>query len=86
MDPYIEACGLWAYFHNALIAEIYRVLNEVLPRRYVARHEPTVAVRYAVCFDLESSRTPPFLECEPDDGMVAFQRPVADEALVALRD
>jgi hypothetical protein len=37
MDPYIEACGLWADFHNALIAEIYRVLNEVLPRRYVAR-------------------------------------------------
>jgi hypothetical protein len=37
MDPYIEACGLWGDFHNALIAEIYRVVSEVLPRGYVAR-------------------------------------------------
>jgi hypothetical protein len=37
MDPYIEACGLWGDFHNALIAEIYRAVSEALPRGYVAR-------------------------------------------------
>src|SRR5947209_10073947 len=37
MDPYIEACGLWGDFHDALIAEISRVVSEVLPRGYVAR-------------------------------------------------
>jgi hypothetical protein len=37
MDPYVEACGLWADFHSALIAEIQRALSEVLPRGYVAR-------------------------------------------------
>jgi hypothetical protein len=37
MDPFIEACDLWADFHNALIAEISRTLCEVLPKGYVAR-------------------------------------------------
>ncbi len=34
MDPYIEACGLWADFHDDLIAEIKRSLAARLPERY----------------------------------------------------
>jgi len=34
MDPYIEACGLWADFHDDLIAEIKRSLAARLPDRY----------------------------------------------------
>jgi hypothetical protein len=37
MDPFIEACGLWGDFHNALIAEICRTLCDVLPKGYAAR-------------------------------------------------
>jgi hypothetical protein len=34
MDPYIEACGLWAGFHGHLIEAIYRAIAKVLPREY----------------------------------------------------
>ncbi len=34
MDPYIEATGLWADFHDDLIAEIKRSLAGRLPERY----------------------------------------------------
>ncbi len=34
MDPYIEAGGLWADFHDDLIAEIKRSLAARLPERY----------------------------------------------------
>src|SRR5579859_7862674 len=37
MDPYIEASGLWADFHDDLIAEIKRALTAVLPDRYYAQ-------------------------------------------------
>jgi hypothetical protein len=37
MDPYIEACGLWADFHFNLIAEITRALTAVVPERYLVR-------------------------------------------------
>lgn len=36
MDPFIEARGLWADFHDNLIVEIQRALNERLPDRYEA--------------------------------------------------
>ncbi len=34
MDPYIESCGLWADFHDDLIAEIKRALAAQLPEHY----------------------------------------------------
>jgi hypothetical protein len=37
MDPFIEASGLWGDFHQDLITAVKRELNQVLPRRYVAR-------------------------------------------------
>lgn len=37
MDPYIEARGLWADFHDKLIVEIDRSLSRTLPDRYVVR-------------------------------------------------
>jgi hypothetical protein len=36
MDPFIEARGLWADFHDNLIVEMQRALNELLPDRYEA--------------------------------------------------
>jgi hypothetical protein len=36
MDPFIEARGLWADFHDNLIVEIQRALNEHLPAGYEA--------------------------------------------------
>jgi hypothetical protein len=36
MDPFIEARGLWADFHDNLIVELQRALNERLPERYEA--------------------------------------------------
>ena len=37
MDPYIEVSHLWEDFHNCLIADVQRVLSEILPDRYVVR-------------------------------------------------
>jgi hypothetical protein len=65
MDPYIEACGLWADFHSALIAEIQRTLNEVLPRGYVAR---TGKRSYLVLAEAEEKSERPF---EPDVSVTA---------------
>lgn len=37
MDPFIEARGLWADFHDKLIVEIANALNQSLPPRYAAQ-------------------------------------------------
>jgi Protein of unknown function (DUF4058) len=37
MDPFIEGCGLWGDFHDALIQEIKNALGEHLPERYLVR-------------------------------------------------
>jgi cob(I)alamin adenosyltransferase len=37
MDPYIEECGLFEDFHDALISEIKHAVADVLPARYVVR-------------------------------------------------
>jgi hypothetical protein len=37
MDPYIEACGLWEDFHDALIAQIRDELTQSVPDHYVVR-------------------------------------------------
>lgn len=37
MDPYLEACGLWGDFHDALIYEIRVALSQAVPARYVVR-------------------------------------------------
>lgn len=34
MDPFIEARGLWGDFHDNLLVEIQKTLNEMLPQRY----------------------------------------------------
>jgi hypothetical protein len=50
MDPYIEACGLWADFHNHLIEQIAWQLADVAPERYVVR---TGERSYLVLIDSE---------------------------------
>jgi hypothetical protein len=37
MDPYIEACGLWADFHHDLITDIKRALARAVPAHYQVR-------------------------------------------------
>src|SRR4051794_39495081 len=37
MDPFIEARGLWADFHDQLVVAIQQTLNERLPPRYAAQ-------------------------------------------------
>jgi hypothetical protein len=37
MDPFIEACGLWADFHPHLIEKIYESLADAAPSRYLVR-------------------------------------------------
>lgn len=60
MDPYIEACGLWGDFHNAIIADIQRTLSSILPQKYVAR---TGERSYVVLIESEGPVDHPF---EPD--------------------
>src|SRR5215472_13981262 len=63
MDPYIEACSLWADFHDELIGEIKRGLVTTLPERYVAR---TGERSYVVLVETEGKQSHPFL---PDVGV-----------------
>ena len=37
MDPYIEACGMWADFHNDLVIQIKHALARVAPKHYFVR-------------------------------------------------
>lgn len=37
MDPYIEQCGLWEDFHDALIQDIKNTLTVAVPERYLVR-------------------------------------------------
>ncbi len=36
MNPFLERAGLWQTVHDALIAQIWSTLNQILPRKYVA--------------------------------------------------
>ncbi len=44
MDPYLESPVYWRGFHNALITEIMRALNSVLPPGFAANAEERVYV------------------------------------------
>jgi hypothetical protein len=37
MDPFIEGCGLWGDFHDALIQDIKNALAQRVPERYLVR-------------------------------------------------
>ena len=37
MDPFIEGCGLWGDFHDALIQEVKNYLGDRVPERYLVR-------------------------------------------------
>jgi hypothetical protein len=66
MDPYIEACGLWADFHNHFIEEIAAQLAEAAPQRYVVR---TGERSYLVLVDIEEEHRETFIEIyEADPG------------------
>jgi hypothetical protein len=58
MDPYIEACGLWADFHNHFIEQISWQLADVAPPRYVIR---TAERSYLVLVESEGKTKHPFL-------------------------
>src|SRR5436309_11657968 len=93
MDPYIEACGLWADFHHDLITEIKAALAQVAPERYLVR---TGERSYVVLVETEGKDSYPFL---PDvsvttprgrkktarKGGTALAEPVSPEEPVTLR-
>jgi hypothetical protein len=63
MDPYIEDSGLWADFHDDLIAEIKRTLAAVVPERYLIR---TGERSYVVLAESNGKESHPFI---PDVGV-----------------
>jgi hypothetical protein len=63
MDPYIEASGLWADFHDDLIAEIKRALAAALPERYFVQ---TGERAYLVLAGTDEKEAKPFY---PDVGV-----------------
>ncbi len=42
VNPYVEVSGRWEGFHNVLIADLSKVLNQVLPDNYVAMVEERI--------------------------------------------
>jgi hypothetical protein len=58
MDPYIESCGLWGDFHNALISQIYQSLADVAPERYFVR---TGERSYHVVMETDEKSDRPFV-------------------------
>ena len=52
MDPYIEACGLWEDFHEALIAQIRDALAQSVPDHYVVRFNERSYVALVTSEDL----------------------------------
>lgn len=69
MDPYIEACGLWADFHSHLIERIGDKLADATPARYLVR---TGERSYVVLVESEGKASYPFL---PDVSITAPERP-----------
>ena len=65
MDPYIEACGLWADFHNHFVEKIFDHLAAALPERYLAR---TGERSYVVLVEEEGKEHHTFL---PNGGVKA---------------
>lgn len=83
MDPYIEANGLWADFHDDLIAEIKRALAAVLPERYFVQLGERA---YVVLAGTDGKEEWPFY---PDVGVSAAARqkpPGSTPATTALAD
>jgi hypothetical protein len=74
MDPYIEDAGLWADFHDDLIAEIKRALAPVLPERYFVQLGER---SYVVLAGTDGKEERPFY---PDVGVQAAERDNASEA------
>jgi hypothetical protein len=58
MDPYIEACGLWADFHQHLIEAIYGLLADQAPERYLVRVQER---SYLVLVESEGKTAHPFV-------------------------
>lgn len=75
MDPYIEDRGLWADFHDDLIAEIKRALAAVLPERYFVQMGER---SYVVLAGKDSKEEKPFY---PDIGVEAAPQARLSEAV-----
>jgi Protein of unknown function (DUF4058) len=58
MDPYIEACDLWADFHHDLITEIKHALARTAPERYFVRAGER---SYLVLVESEGKASHPFI-------------------------
>ena len=47
MDPFIEGCGLWWDFHDALVQAIKGVLADRVPEKYLVRTETSRWTAYS---------------------------------------
>ncbi len=63
MDPSIEACGVWADFHDDLIAEIKRSLAARLPERYFVQTGERSFVVIAGTDEYEAEPGPRLVTC-----------------------
>lgn len=94
MDPYIEASGLWADFHDDLIGEIKRSLAATVPEHYVVR---TGERSYIVLAESNGKESHSFLPdvgvtsptsqvTSPQSGTVTMPAPASTETdIVTLR-
>lgn len=94
MDPYIEACGLWADFHDDLIAEIKRSLAARLPERYFVQ---TGERSYVVIAGTDQNEARPIYPdvavensavkeiASESGGALAVAEPVVETGVVTMR-
>lgn len=91
MDPFIEGCGLWGDFHDALIQSIKKTLNQNMPARYLAR---TGERGYVVLARDDNEQKRAFIpdvgvssrqKAPEADGNVALAEPVVDEEPYSLQ-
>jgi hypothetical protein len=92
MDPYIEASGLWADFHDDLIAEIKRSLADRLPDRYFVQTGERSYILLAREADKESRPIYPDIGIEKQEmkrrgskSALAVAEPVLHTGGIAMR-
>src|SRR5439155_22060590 len=94
MDPYIEDGGLWANFHDDLIAEIKRSLAARLPERYFVQTGERSYVGIVGVDEKEAEPIYPDVEIEKPalgdrdsktGGAVAGAEPALDTSGVTMR-
>jgi hypothetical protein len=83
MDPYIEAAGLWADFHNHVVEGIFDHLAATVPEHYLVR---TGERSYVVLVEAEGKESRPFLPDVSVHQLGAPPAPTAGEQATAVAE